>query len=226
MSDYREQGIQDYWRHTYDAWDRADNARIAERDSQITRLNIESAALGRELEARQRREREARLERERKERSTRLEESIETFRQQKKKALEAIGSSATTAEWASAQAEWRHELERIDPCRPEAKSALDGLLVKVRAFTSGFLEGAFGRRLLGIDIGAGRAKSPTWSPATGWVGAPWLVPPTAIPLLPSEEQPISFQGRSLQSSLEDIESSLKPLVALCGAVQTRKNETG
>jgi hypothetical protein len=182
MSDDYEERIREDWYYTYKAWDAADDRRRLERQSEITRLGAEGARLEREIE--------------RSEQETELQEWIDRFLLNKKQALDRIDLISAVLVPLSHKTEWRQELDRIDPCHPEAKLELESLLAKVRTFKSASIE---------------RDK--------------WGTQMEPLPFLASlrdeklkrkiEEARVSC----LKSGLEPIESSLKLLVRLCEAVR-------
>ncbi len=115
----RERRIEDDWRQTYKARDAVDDARRVEQEIEITRLAVEGEQLGREIEKRE-------IERNRRLRE--LSEAIDTFLQNKKRALDYIGSQQSAFE----QTEWRQRLDQIDPRLPGAKWELESLIERVR----------------------------------------------------------------------------------------------
>ncbi|MGH6843796.1 MAG: hypothetical protein ACRECU_03545 [Methylocella sp.] len=117
MGDDREERIRDDWYRTYKSWDHADDRRRVERENQITRLGLEGARLGREIE--------------RAEQASRLKERIADFLRYKKDALRNIDGAWVAADKKS---EWYRHLETIDARTQGAESELTNLLESVRAY--------------------------------------------------------------------------------------------
>ncbi|HEX3494138.1 MAG TPA: hypothetical protein VHT48_01995 [Methylocella sp.] len=120
MGDDREERIRDDWYHTYKSWDAADDRRRVERENQITRLGLEGARLGREIE--------------RTEQASQLKKCIDDFQKYKQNTLLHIDGIEDDLWVSENKIEWRQRLETIDARLPGAERELKSVLENVMAF--------------------------------------------------------------------------------------------